>query len=94
MREIRARVNDALIWPRALAIRLEQGETIVRFVVLPDGTLSDNLHVVKSSGFREFDQAAVAAIRKASPFPPMRHASRAQPLPVTMPVMFSNPVIR
>jgi TonB family protein len=92
--EIGARVNDALVWPRALAIRLEQGETIVRFVVLPDGQVSDNLRVVKSSGFSEFDQAALDAVRKASPFPPMRDPGGARPLPVKLPVTFSNPVIR
>ena len=94
LREIGARINDALIWPRALAIRLEQGETVVRFVVLPDGTLGDGVRIVKSSGFTEFDQAALEAVRKASPFSPTRPSGRAGPVPITMPVTFSNPVIR
>jgi protein TonB len=92
--EIGARVKEALIWPRTLAIRLEQGETVVRFVILPDGRLSDGIRVIKSSGFSEFDQAALDAVRKASPFPPMRDAPSARPLSVNLPVTFSNPVIR
>ncbi len=92
--KIRERVEQALIWPRALAIRLLQGETIVRFVVLPDGKLRDGVHVVKSSGFAEFDQAALEAVRKASPFPPMGDPAGARPQPVNLPITFSNPVIR
>lgn len=92
--EIRARVYQALVWPRALAIRLEQGETVLRFVVQPDGRLADDVRVVKSSGFIEFDQAALDAVRKASPFPPMTREARLGPLTVNLRVPFSNPVIR
>lgn len=92
--EIRARVNRALVWPRALAIRLEQGETVLRFVVRPDGQLADGIQVVKSSGFIEFDQAALDAVRKASPFPPMSHEGRFGPLAVNLRVPFSNPLVR
>ena len=83
-----------MVWPRALAIRLLQGETILHFVVLPDGRLRDRVQVVKSSGFSEFDQAALDAVRKASPFPPMGDPEGARPLSVNLPVTFSNPVIR
>jgi TonB family protein len=92
--EIRARVNRALVWPRALAIRLEQGETVLRFVVRPDGRLANGVQVVKSSGFIEFDQAALEAVRKASPFPPMTHEGRFGPLAVNLRVPFSNPLVR
>jgi TonB family protein len=96
--EITARVGRALIWPRVLAIRLEQGETVLRFVVRPDGRLTGNAQVVKSSGFVEFDQAALEALRKALPFPPMSTAGSAAgqhgPLAVTLRVPFSNPAVR
>lgn len=92
--EIEARVNQALVFPRTLAIRLEQGETVVRFAVLADGKVGDSVHVVKSSGFAEFDQAALNAVRKASPFPPILDPHIPRPLQVSLPVTFSNPVIR
>ena len=92
--EITARVGRALIWPRALAIRLEQGETVLRFVVRPDGALMGNAQVVKSSGFVEFDQAALDALRKALPFPPMPATGQHGPLTVTLRVPFSNPAVR
>jgi TonB family protein len=92
--EIRSRVDRALVWPRRLAIRLEQGETILRFVVQPDGKLAGEIQVSKSSGFVEFDQAALDAVRKASPFPPMPNQAQARALPVALRVPFLNPVIR
>lgn len=95
--EIRARVNRALAWPRALAIRLEQGETMVAFGVAPDGRVEGPVLVTKSAGFEEFDRAAVDAVRRASPFPPFPadiSDHPRQPLPVSLRVTFSNPVIR
>jgi len=92
--EIRQRVNGVLEFPKALALRLEQGETIVYFVVGVEGRLSEGPWVVKSSGFQEFDSAAIRAVRRAAPFPPMPDASNARPLPVSMPVTFDNPVVR
>ena len=68
--EIGQRVNGVLEFPKALALRLEQGETIVYFVVGVEGRLSEGPRVVKSSGFQEFDSAALRAVRRAAPFRP------------------------
>jgi len=92
--EIKQRVNDVLEFPRALALRLEQGQTVVEFLVDVDGRIGDGPRVVKSSGFPEFDNAALRAVRRAAPFPPMADRRSARPLPVSMPVTFDNPVIR
>jgi protein TonB len=85
--EIRQRVNKMFEFPRALALRLEQGVTVVYFVIGADGRLTDGPRVVKSSGFEEFDSAALRAIRRAAPFPPV-------PVALSMSVIFENPVIR
>jgi protein TonB len=87
--EIRQRVNQVLEFPKPLALRMEQGVTIVYFVVGVDGKVADGPRVVKSSGFNEFDLAAVQAVRRAAPFPPMPFM-----LPMSMSVIFDNPVIR
>jgi protein TonB len=92
--EIRQRVKRVLEFPKALALRLEQGETIVGFVVDVDGRVSEGPRVVKSSGFAEFDAAALRAVSRAAPFPPMSDPRGARPLSVSMPVTFDNPVIR
>jgi TonB family protein len=63
-------------------------------VVGIDGRLGDGPRVMKSSGFEEFDAAAVRAVRRAAPFPPMPDPGSARPLPVSLRVTFDNPVVR
>jgi TonB family protein len=87
--EIRRRVAGALRFPKRLALLLEQGETVVHFVVRPDGKLEGAVRVVKSAGFDEFDAAAVSAVTRAAPFPATGH-----PLSVSMPIAFDNPLVR
>jgi TonB family protein len=94
IQEVRQRVNRIREFPKALALRLEQGETFVQFVVGVDGRLGDGPRVVKSSGFEEFDAAAVRAVRRAAPFPPMPDSGAARPLSVSLRVTFDNPVVR
>ncbi|HXI55535.1 MAG TPA: TonB family protein [Polyangia bacterium] len=91
--EIAGRVNRERIFPKALALRLEQGETIVFFVLRPDGKIRDGVRVVKSSGFDEFDSEAARAVLRAAPFPPMADQATARPLPVMLRVLFANPVV-
>jgi len=92
--EIKQRVASVREFPKSLALRLEQGETIVQFVVGVDGRLRDGPRVVKSSGFSEFDSAAIRAVKRAAPFPPMPDPGKAQPRPVSLREIFDNPVIR
>jgi TonB family protein len=87
--EIRRRVASALRFPKRLALMLEQGETVVRFVVRPDGRLAGAVQVLKSAGFDEFDAAAVSAVNRAAPFPATGRA-----LSVSMPIAFDNPLVR
>lgn len=94
VQDIQRRIRDRLVWPKVLALRLEQGETIVRFAVNPDGRLTTQVSVIKSSGFQEFDEAAVEAIRRASPFPPLPSPLLPGPLVFSMRVPFENPLIR
>jgi TonB family protein len=92
--EIARRVAAALVFPRKLALRLEQGESIVRFTVLPSGRLGGAVEVQKSSGFSEFDEAARRAVERGAPFPPLPPPLAGRPLPVSLRVPFENPVVR
>jgi|GEM_PF-2067182 len=92
--EIRQRVRRIREFPRSLAVRLLEGETIVAFVVDVNGRLGDGPRVIKSSGFEEFDAAAVRAVRRAAPFPAMPDPATARPLSVSLRVIFDNPVVR
>jgi TonB family protein len=94
IQEIARRVNSYREFPKGLALRLEQGETVVRFVLGTDGRISDGVKVQKSSGFDEFDEAATRAVQRAAPFPPMPPTRWARPLPVSVRVAFENPLVR
>jgi TonB family protein len=89
--EIQRRVQNVLVFPKVLALRLEQGEAVVTFIVRQDGALSDGPRIIKSSGFQEFDAEAVRAVQRAAPFP-----RRGEPsgISLQMPVTFENPLVR
>jgi len=87
-REIRRRAATALKWPKRLALLMRQGETIVRFEVAKSGQLR-SVRVVKSARFREFDEAAVAAVRAGAPYAAMPSA-----LVINMRFRFRNPMVR
>jgi TonB family protein len=87
--EVQRRVQTVLIFPKRLALRLEQGETVVAFAIRPDGSVGEGPRIVKSSGFQEFDAEAVKAVLRAAPYP-RRSDIRRQSLTVT----FENPLIR
>ena len=87
--EIRRRVAGLQRFPHRLAVMLEQGEAIVQFQVERDGRLAGEVKLLKSAGFEEFDQEALAAVQRAAPFPQM-----ARPLLVRMRIGFQNPLVR
>jgi TonB family protein len=87
--EIRRRVARLQRFPHRLAVMLEQGEAIVQFQVERDGRLAGAVKLLKSAGFEEFDQEALAAVQRAAPFPQM-----ARPLLVRMRIGFQNPLVR
>jgi TonB family protein len=89
--EIQRRIQNVLMFPKMLALRLEQGEAVVTFVVRPDGQVGEGPRVVKSSGFQEFDTEAVKAVLRAAPFPRRNETTG---ISLSMPVTFENPLVR
>jgi len=87
--EIQRRVSKALRFPKRLALELEQGETVVYFVLRPDGRIDGTVRILKSAGFDEFDAEAVSAVTRAAPFPPMNRQ-----FAISMPISFDNPLVR
>ena len=87
--EVSRRIVRALVFPRDLLIRLEQGESIVEFNVEPNGQLAGDVRLVKSARFAGFDAEAVDAVRRAAPYPrlPQRMRFRVR-------IPFENPMVR
>jgi TonB family protein len=92
--ELTRRVNSLREFPKRLALHLEQGATVVRFVVEADGRVRNGVQIMKSSGFDEFDLEAARAVERAAPFPPVPPPFSAHPLPISMCVTFENPLVR
>ncbi len=63
------------------------GTVMVRFTVGPDGSLISRT-VERSSGSKVLDEAAVAALDRAAPFPPMPQNVAHGPLEVSVPFEF------
>jgi protein TonB len=66
----------------------EVGTVVVRFTVGPQGELISR-EVATSSGSKLLDDAAVASIDRAAPFPPMPSEASNEPLVVSVPFKFS-----
>jgi periplasmic protein TonB len=75
-------------YPEAAKKAQEQGQLVVSFTILRDGTVIDP-HIERSSGFPLLDEAALKMLHDASPVPPLPEAYRAQRLDVGLPVNFS-----
>jgi len=93
--EQRRRVTERLSFPRARELAMDQGTTVFRFTVMRNGRLLGQPDLVRSSGFDDFDRAALAAIERSLPFSPLPNdlAPGMNGLRVTMPVQFDNPMV-
>nr|VFK19763.1 MAG: protein TonB [Candidatus Kentron sp. LPFa]VFK34156.1 MAG: protein TonB [Candidatus Kentron sp. LPFa] len=67
---LRARIERKKYYPRASQRRGEEGKVIVRFVIRRNGEFTD-LAVVRSSGIRRLDDAALKTLRRITPFEPI-----------------------
>ena len=71
----------------AIDVGLE-GRVVIRFIVLQDGTLNEEIQLVSSSGTEVLDNAAVAAVRDAAPFPALPRALNREWLQIELPMDF------
>ncbi len=92
----RRRIEARLVFPRARQLARDQGTSVVRLTVRRDGSVATPPRVIRSSGFEDLDAAALLAVRESLPFaaiPDDLARGHAQ-VPVTLPIEFSNPMVR
>jgi periplasmic protein TonB len=65
----------------------QQGQLVVSFTILRDGTVRDP-RIERSSGFPLLDEAALAMLRDASPVPPLPPSFRPSAATIDLPVNF------
>lgn len=79
-----SRISRKKVTPRTRRV----GTVVVRFTVGPSGELISS-EIAKSSGNQSLDDAAIASINRAAPFPPMPSEANDGPLVVSVPFKFS-----
>ena len=67
---LRARIERGKFYPLVSRRRGEEGKIVIGFVIRKNGELTD-LTVIKSSGVRRLDNAALKTLRKITPFKPI-----------------------
>ena len=84
---VRLRIESHKRYPGTAKTRQIEGRVTVRFVIESDGRISSS-KVVESSRHRALDQAALSAVKEASPFPrPPRNLFNG-PIPLEITIMF------
>ena len=84
---VRLRIESHKRYPGTAKTRQIEGQVTVRFVIEPDGRISSS-KVVKSSRHRVLDQAALSAVKEASPFPVPPKNLFNGPIPLEITIMF------
>jgi TonB family protein len=85
---ISRKIEESKRYPRwAMDAGLE-GMVVIRFSILQDGTLDAEIQLVSSSGTQVLDNAAVAAVRDAAPFPALPRALKRERLQIELPMHF------
>lgn len=68
MEMVRLGIERHKIYPRNARMRQMEGDVTVRFIITPAGDVRA-VEVVKTSGDKSLDRAAIAAVKGAAPFP-------------------------
>ena len=84
---IRKKIENARIYPHWAREAGYEGTTKIRFAILSNGELEE-ISIVNSSGYDILDNAAIAAIEKAAPFPPLPDSLNRDILQIELPIAF------
>lgn len=81
------RIDERLFYPEAAAAEKVRAKVVLRFEVTRDGHLA-TLEILKSSGYRLFDEEALMAVRRAAPFPRFPPAITANRLAIKSEILY------
>lgn len=70
MRMLRDRIESIWEYPREAARQGVSGDLYIKFVIRKDGTLGD-VELLRTSGYRVLDEAAIRALKKGEPYWPL-----------------------
>ena len=87
LRKVRDRIRDEQRLPPNVRSLEDGSTTTIRFTLLRDGTIRDP-KVSNSSGSRVLDNAALAAVQNAEPYPPFPDGQSGNSIRLELPVVF------
>lgn len=87
LRRVRDRIKQVQRFPPNVKDLEEGSTTTILFTLLKDGTIQ-NPKVSSSSGSRALDNAALAAVRNAEPYPPFPEGQPGNSIRLELPVVF------
>ena len=87
LKQVREKIKRAQRHPPSVRNAEDGATTKVRFTLLRDGTIQ-HAKVVASSGSKSLDNAALAAVRNAIPFPPFPEDQSGSMLRLELPIVF------
>jgi protein TonB len=70
MRMLKERIEDIWKYPKEAASRGISGDLYMEFSIMRDGKLG-KIELLRTSGYRELDEAAMKAVKNAEPFWPL-----------------------
>ncbi len=87
LRKVRDRIKEVQRFPPNVRSLDDGSSTTIRFTLLRDGTIRDP-KVSNSSGSRLLDNAALAAVQNAEPYPPFPDGQSGNSIRLELPVVF------
>ncbi len=87
LRQVRERIKQVQRFPPNVRNLDEGSTTTIRFTLQKDGTIRDP-KVSSSSGSRLLDNAALAAVQNAEPYPPFPEGQSGNSIRLELPVIF------
>lgn len=87
LRKVRDRIKEVQRFPPNVRNLDEGSSTTIRFTLLRNGTIT-NPKVSTSSGSRVLDNAALAAIQNAEPYPPFPDGQSGSSIRLELPIVF------
>jgi len=85
-----AAIHEAAYYPRAALRNMAHGQTVVRFTINKDGSLS-NISIVAHADSQTLDEAALKIVRKAAAkFPSIPDALRRDQVTYEVPIVFKK----
>ncbi len=82
LRKLKFRIESIWVYPPEAARRGIYGDLYIRFTIKKDGRLGD-VELIRTSGYRELDEAALQALRDGQPYWPLPESWGVEALTIT-----------